>query len=295
MDAPEAARLLEKALEGKGRDFTIADAAAKSGLALRDAEAGLHALVSEYRGHLRVTSDGDLLFRFPTGFTKPWETRDRLAELGRKAARGALGVGRFVVRAWISIVLVGYALIFLALIIGLAFARSGGDSRDSRGGVGLEVGYVFFRIVADALFWTFHPFSPFAYVDYGVPAVARPRRKKKDETPFYDKVNRFFFGPEVPGPDPPAMERRFLAELRAQTGRIAAPDATRCTGLPRDQADPLLSRLPLDYEGEVEVSEEGGIVYRFEALRKPAEEAPVDRPRPIWARLKKLVPLTGNT
>src|SRR5271168_5282024 len=138
MDAAQAARALEKALTGQGRDFTIADAAAKGGLALRDAGTGLHALLSEYRGHLRVTSEGELLFRFPAGFTKPWETRARLAELGRKAGKVLLGVARFVVRAWISVVLIGYALLFLALIIALMFARSG-DSRDSRGGFGIEI------------------------------------------------------------------------------------------------------------------------------------------------------------
>jgi hypothetical protein len=295
MDAARAAQDLERALAGKGTDFTIADAAAKSGMPLRDAEAGLHALLSEYRGHLRVTSEGELLFRFPHGFTKPWETRTKLAELGRKIQKGALGVGRFVVRAWISIVLIAYALIFLALIIGLAFARSS-DSRDSRGGVGFEVGYVFFRIVADALFWTFHPFSPFAYAEtsYGAPAYARRRQKPKDETPFYEKVNRFFFGPEVPDPDPRAMERRLLAEIRAQKGRIGLADVIRVTGLPRDEADPLMARLLLDYDGTVDVSEEGGIVYRFESLRKTVDQAPMDRPKPVWARLKKLVPLTGN-
>lgn len=292
MEASQAAQVLEKALSDKGKDFTIADAAAKSGLSLRDAGNGLHALVTEYRGHLRVTAEGELLFRFPTGFTKPWQTRTRLAELGHRASRALLGVGRFVVRAWISIVLVGYALLFLALIVGLAFARSG-DSRDSRGGVGLEVGYVFFRVVADALFWTFHPFSPFAYADYGTIAVA-PRRRKRDETPFYEKVNRFFFGPDVPEPDPRAMERRILAEIRAQKGRIGLADVIRVTGLPRDQADPLMSRLLLDYEGEVEVSEEGGLYYRFEALRKTVDEGPVARPTPIWSKLKRLVPLTGN-
>jgi hypothetical protein len=90
------------------------------------------------------------------------------------------------------------------------------------------------------------------------------------------------------------MERRILAEIRAQKGRIGLADVIRVTGLPRDQADPLMSRLLLDYEGEVEVSEEGGIVYRFEALRKTVDLGPVARPQPIWARLKRLVPLTGN-
>ncbi len=298
MDATQAARALEQALASGSRrdakDFTIADASARSGLALRDAGTGLHALLSEYRGHLRVTAEGELLFRFPAGFTKPWETRTRLEELGRRAGKVLLGVARFVVRAWISIVLVGYALVFLALIIGLTFARSG-DSRGSRGGgVGLQLGSVFFRVVFDALFWTFHPFSPFAYVGYSSPVDARARQRTKDATPFYDKVNRFFFGPDVPEPDPRAMERRILAEIRAQKGRIGIADVIRVTGLPRDEADPLMSRLLLDYEGDVEVSEEGGIFYRFEALRKTVEEAPTERPSPIWTRLKKLAPLTGN-
>jgi hypothetical protein len=294
MDAPSAAKALEAALRGKGTDFTVADAATKSGLALRDAETGLHALLAEYRGHLRVTEEGELLFRFPAGFTKPWETRTRLEALGRRAARAALGVGRFVVRAWISVVLIGYALLFLALIVGLTLAR-GSDSRDSRGGVGVELGYVFFRVVMDALFWTFHPFSPFAYADYRVARRAPRAEKKADPTPFYEKVNRFFFGPDVPEPDPRATERQILAEIRAQKGRIGLADVIRVTGLPRDQADPLMSRLLLDYEGEVDVSEEGGIVYRFPALRKTVDEEPTPRPKPVWARVKRLVPLTGNT
>ncbi len=192
-------------------------------------------------------------------------------------------------------VLVGYAAIFLALIIGLTFARSG-DNRGRGGGVGLELGSVFFRVVFDALFWTFHPFSPFAYADYGARSDYGVRRAqaRKDATPFYDKVNRFFFGPDVPEPDPRAMERRILAEIRAQKGRIGLADVIRVTGLPRDEADPLMSRLLLDYEGDVEVSEEGGIFYRFEALRKTVEEAPTSRPGPIWAKLKRLTPLTGN-
>jgi hypothetical protein len=301
MNAEQAAGALKKALDGKGTTFTIADASAKSGLPLRDAESGMHALLSEYRGHLRVTSEGELVFVFPHGFTKPWETRTRIQALADKTGRALLGVGRFVVRAWISVVLIGYALLFLALILGLTFARSSSD-RDDRGGLGFGVIYVLFRVVAEALFWTFHPFSPFAYSYYdsqpAYPSRAQ-RRRDANEPRFYDKVNRFFFGPDVPEPDPREMEKRVLAEIRAQKGRIGLADVIRVTGLPRDEADPMMSRLMLDYDGTVEVSEEGGIVYRFEALRKTVEQAPPGapapaRPEPIWSRMKSLVPLTGN-
>jgi hypothetical protein len=73
----------------------------------------------------------------------------------------------------------------------------------------------------------------------------------------------------------------------------------RVTGLPRDQADPMMARLMLDYEGDVDVSEDGGIVYRFEKIRKTAADtasSAVERePPPAWARVRPMPPLTGNS
>lgn len=305
-DPKEAATVLEKAFLAGGKrdrakDYTIADAAAASGLPLRDAEQGLHHLVSEYRGHLRVGEKGDLIFRFPNGLTKPWERREAFSALLHKVGRGLLGAGRFIVRAWLTIVLIGYVVIFLLLILGLTFARGEG-SRDR--GIGLDLFVVLFRVIADALFWTFHPFSPFAVTlpSEAVPSVGKRRRRRDkdgEDVPFYDKVNRFFFGPREPEPDPLAMEKLVVSEIRAKRGRIGLLDVIRVTGLPRDKADPLMARLMLDYDGEVEVSEEGGIHYRFEALRKTVEQAPPNMTESpgapsIWEKKKELLPLTGN-
>ncbi|MFO0756997.1 MAG: hypothetical protein U0359_10915 [Byssovorax sp.] len=302
---PAAAEALKPSLT-KGKkvsapiDCTIADAAEKSGLPLRDAEQGLHHLLSSYRGHLRVTSEGELLFRFPNGFTRPWETKDRFDAFVGALGRGLLGVGRFIVRAWIAIVLIGYALLFLALMIGLMFARSSDSKSERGGGVGFEVGYLLLRAISEALFWTFHPFSPVAVGTYDYdarPARRARRQQKEDSEPFYEKVNRFFFGPQDPPPDPRAMEKAILAEIRAQKGRIGLGDVMRVTGLPRDQADPLMARLMLDYEGTVEVSDEGGIAYRFESMRKTIEDGGAVEQRrapPIWSRLSTMSPLTGN-
>lgn len=301
----EAARALEKALAGFRGDVTVADASARSGLALRDAERGLHALVRTYRGHLKATSSGELLFSFPRGLTKPWEVPTpvrRAAGAGLRFAKGAL---RFLLRAWISIVLVAYAVAFLILIIGAALARSsadrGGSSRrDDPIGPGA---WLVMRMVTDALFWTFHPLSPVSVAyrphhpgfDRAWRARAATGRARRDETPFYEKVNRFVFGPEKPRPDSREMERRLVAEIRAQKGRIGLADVMRVTGLPRDEADPLMARLLLDYDGDVGVSEEGGIVYRFEALRRTAGSEPAaPRPSPVWSKLKPKPPLTGN-
>ena len=62
-----------------------------------------------------------------------------------------------------------------------------------------------------------------------------------------------------------------LAAIRAGKGRIGLADVMRVTGLPREKADPMMARLMLDYEGDVDVSEEGGIVYRFAAIREDGD------------------------
>jgi hypothetical protein len=307
LSPPDAGRALAKALTDPRAPLTVADAAAASGLALRDAERGLQWLSAEYRGHLRVTESGELLFVFPNGFTKPWETKDRISGLLSAMGRGAMGALRFIVRAWVMIVLVGYVAIFLAAVIGLMFANQG-DRNDRRGRLpGGELAAVFLRVLADALFWTFHPFSPFAvgYGNYGYGVRAssfngtQARRATRDETPFYEKVNRFFFGPTRPPPDRRVTERKILAELRAQKGRIGLADVMRVTGLPRAEADPLMARLMVDYDGDVGVSEDGGIYYHFESMRKTAAEAGAEgsgaRPRAAWDEPTAVPPLTGNT
>jgi hypothetical protein len=160
-------------------------------------------------------------------------------------------------------------------------------------------------MIADALFWTFHPFSPLSYGYYGYgygagydgyvdrrqETYGRPERPK---VPFYEKVNRFVFGPPQPKEDPHAARACILAEIRAQRGRITLADVMRVTGLPRDQADPLMARLMLDHDGEVDVAEGGGIVYRFEALRRSAGNVDVAPPPAAWDVPTQLPPLTGN-
>lgn len=285
--SPEAAAdVLRKAISDPKKPLTIADAAALGGMPLRDAEVGLHFLVKEYRGHLRVGEKGDLVFLFPHGFTQPWKTTEAFERFFGALGRGLMGVGRFVVRAWLMIVLVAYAAIFVALLIALS-----ASNRDDRRGspAGAIVG-VLFRTLADALFWTFHPFSPF-YVDY--PRLERKRREEPS-VPFYEKVNRFVFGPTPRPEDPLELERRVIAQIRASKGRVGLGDVMRATGKPREVVDAMMARLMLDYDGTVEVSEDGGIYYVFSEIRKTARDEDVRPPPPAWDFKKVLAPLTGN-
>lgn len=285
-DTQRAAELIRKAVADPRKPFTVADASTAAGIPLRDAEAGLNVLTSEYRGHLRVSEDGDLVHVFPHGFTKPWENKEAIERALEKIGGALLGVGRFVVRAWLLVVMVAYAAFFVALLIGLMFAGKSND-RDDRGGIGDLVG-VILRVLFEAAYWTFHPWSPF-YVE-----GPRFEERARDKTPFYEKVNRFVFGPTVAPVDPNAMRAKVLAEIRAKKGRIGLADVMRITGLPRDEADPMMAKLMLDHDGSVHVGEQGGIVYRFESMRRTADESRAHPPRPAWETPPVLPPLTGN-
>lgn len=298
LEAEKAAEILEQALKGHRGDLTIADASAKSGLALRESELGLHFLSSKYRGTLSATEKGELLFRFPYGFSLPFAKKPGVIRFFDKLKRGILGVGKFILRAWISIVLIGYVGVFLALALVLMF--SGRDE-----GKGGALAYLLFRVIAEALFWTFHPFSPFAHDTWshtqsrrnarGAARYRMESQPREEKVPFYERVNRFVFGPEEKKPDAREFERRIIAQIRASRGRIGLADVMKVTGLPREEADPLMARLMLDYEGEVEVSDEGGIFYKFPALRRTAQETAFERPPPpAWNEKAKAPPITGN-
>jgi hypothetical protein len=298
---PPSTAILENALANFRGDLTVADAATRSGLPLREAEGALRGLAAEYGGHLSATSKGELIYSFPGGLTRPPETR-LLRRAGRALVKFAAGALRLVVRAWVSVVLVGYALAFVAILLGLAFR--GGDDRDDRSpldGVGSVL-----RMVAEALFWTFHPFSPVSFGREPYWLHDQPRRRTA-ALPFYERVNRFVFGPPEPKLDPRESERQVLAEIRRNKGRISPADVMRATGCTRPAAEQQLLRLVVDYDGDLTVSESGAILYSFAELRttagpdgdeggsrrvSAAREVAVS---PAWRQRAEMPPLTGNT
>jgi hypothetical protein len=294
MEPAAAAAVLVRTLTPTPRGTTVADASVASGLPLRDAESGLTWLTSEFRGQYRVTEAGDLVHVFPHGFTKPWETRELLGRFVTRAGAVVAGFGRFVVRAWLLIAIVAYAAIFVAIALGLGSGRDDSNGRSS----GDSLLGALLRMVAEAFYWTFHPFSPLAYHYGGWSDRAADLRQREPGTkvPFYEKVNRFVLGPTAPARDPHADRARILAEVRALDGRVALADVMRVTGLSREEADPLMARLMLDHDGSVEVSEGAGIFYRFTALRRTAGDtsAKAARPSAAWETPETLRPLTGN-
>jgi len=105
------------------------------------------------------------------------------------------------------------------------------------------------------------------------------------------------FGVPTPPPDPRDDDRKALAEIRRQKGRVVPGDLMRVTGAPREEAERQLLRLVVDQAGEIAVSDEAAIVYRFPGLRATASasgQAGTAGPPAIWNERAVVPPLTGN-
>jgi hypothetical protein len=284
LGARGAAAIIEPRLAGFRGDLTVADGAARGGLALRDAEVGLRWLASERGGQLKATETGELLYSFPRGLVAA-PRPGGLTRALRATGRALSSVGRFVVRAWVSVVLVSYAVIFVAVAVAMASSREGDGIGDALVGV--------LDVIVEALYWTFHPFSP---INWGrEPRWIWGGRRRKRGLPFYERVNRFVFGPPPEVEDRRERERRVLDEIRRQDGRVGPGDLMRVTGGDRESAERDLLRLVVDYDGDIQVSEDGAIVYVFKALRTTAGRGGgALSPRPAWSERRLVPPLTGN-
>jgi hypothetical protein len=282
LTARHAAAVLEPKLADFRGGLTVADGAARGGLSLREAETGLRWLASERGGHLAATESGEVLYSFPDGLVERrkegWLTR-----AAKATGRVLAGVGRFVVRAWVSIVMVSYAVIFLAVAIAIAARSEDSD-------VGAVIGVVL-RVIGESLYWTFHPFSPV----YWSLEPGWARQPKRRGLPFYERVNRFVFGPPPVVEDPRERERRVLGEIRRLRGRVGPGDLMRVTGMDREAAERELLRLVVDYDGDVQVSDEGALVYAFKSLRLTSGQTVDSSPAPVWQRRETLPALTGNS
>lgn len=271
------------------KPLTLADIATKSGVSLMETKTLLNTLIYEYRGNLSATSLGELLYTFPHGFSKPWEIKEKSEIFWAKVKNTALGFLKFVVRAWITIVMVGYVVIFALILLALSFSKS--DDRDDRPSFGSSIMmHMLLRMIFDSLFWTFHPFSPFYYRrdDY------YDQRRAKPSVPFYERVNRYFFGPEEKSETIEDKTRVVMQEIRALKGRVGIFDVMRVTGMSKEEIDPFMAGLLAKYEGDIEVTEEGAIYFVFPSIRKTTLMSS-DRPMPaVWNRIVEIPPFTGN-
>ena len=286
---PRARDVLFDALRQKARGqtalvkLTRADAVALTGLPNDQAEPALKSLVAIYRSHMAVTDEGELVYEFDPSLERRDRVslRERLAAAGQVAWRGF----QFLFKIWIVVTLVTYVVAFLAMMVSLMVARSSSDRDDRRGGDGFGFPWLWFWLMPDL--------APPGYARdaYGRP-LRRPRNVPKKR--FYQSVFDFVFGPKSAPHDAREADKRLLAFLRDHKGRVTAAELSALTGLSLASAEEELTRLMVEYDGEVEVADDGTLLYVFEEVL-PSASAAGTRWTWAWDQAEPVPPLTGNT
>lgn len=286
---PKAADLLLAALKQRSRGrtelvkVTPADAVALTGMPSAQAEPALKSLVATYRSHLAVTDEGELVYEFDPSLERRDKVplSEKLAAAGQAAWKGF----QFLFKVWIVVTLVVYVVAFIAMMISLMVARSSSDRDDRRGGDGFGMGWLWFWMMPDLA-------PPGYYRDpYG-----RPMRRvaNRPEKRFYQSVFDFVFGPKAAAADPHAADKRLVAFLREHKGRMTASELSALTGLSLQAAEEELTRLMVEYDGDVEVAADGTLLYVFTGVLPSAEDAGT-RWTWAWDAPDPVPPLTGNT
>jgi hypothetical protein len=286
-----------KSLKKRDGVATAGDVAADTGLGYGNVETALRRMLSKYKSHLDVDDDGNLRYRFDPGFVKRGEDPGRFwHDLRRTLWNGF----KWFFKVWIMVTLVGYTIIFILLLIALAvagIAASASSDSDSDGLI--ELPFYLLARVLETLFWI----NLFDDRRYGGRRRRRRRRgrsrlhrkAKKPDKAFYQKVFDFVFGPETK-PNPLKAQTAFTQFVREMNGRVTAADWAARTGQSLDEAENALTAAIVRFNGDVDVSDEGHLVYRFDELMVTAGagQRTSRGPDKIWNVRKKVPGFTGN-
>jgi hypothetical protein len=201
-----------KTFRNNSLQATVGDIIGETNLSVGEIETHMPVVLRNYRGHVKVADSGDLLYYFPEGL------KDRVGGFGAKAGKffrslwqGIVKTAQFLFKAWIMVMLVGYFVLFIALLVlSLALSaagnRSGGGRSTSRGG-GFMAGGLF-RIMINL--WLYS-------------GLQEPRRgmgirtAKRKVRPFHIAVFEYVFGPKRdPKKESENELNRLIQHIRSQ-------------------------------------------------------------------------------
>ncbi len=291
-----------KSLKKRDGVATAGDVSADTGLGYDQTEIALQHMLSQYKSHLDVDDDGNLRYRFDPSFVR------RGHEPGRawhNFKRGAWKAFMAFFKVWTMVMLVGYTVLFVLLLIavGIAGLTASMQGNNRRGGGRVSV--LPFLLVARFLEWMFW----WNILTSSQPGYGRgygrqrgglfggmgARERKKPTKPFYQKIFDYLFGPELPKTDPLGPEKAFAQFVRSRHGRVTAAEWASRTGQSLQEAENALTASIVRFNGDVDVSDDGVLVYRFDELVVTAEKGEhYQDVSPIWRREAKVGPFTGN-
>jgi hypothetical protein len=264
-------RKLVKTLQHRKRESTVADLIRETGLPKYQVAETIKTVARDYAGHMKVTESGEILYYFPDGLV------NRNRGFGARLRRGLRKFGRaigkaltFLFKIWIVAMLIGYFVLFVALLV-LAVVASIAVSASSResGGGGRSRGFGGFG----GLYLTVRVFEMFLWLWlYSGAGSVRKRRKPKSGRPLHQTVFSFVFGDGDPGADWEATEKRaVLRFVQSHKGVISREEFMALTGRDEYESQQLLNALLVEFDGEPGVTEGGTLVFSFPEVMRTRE------------------------
>jgi hypothetical protein len=291
---PKVQERVVSCLRVRSNESTVADIVAATALPKYQVEQAMKLVLDEYAGRLKATESGELLYSFPDGMRS--RTRGFGPAFRRFWAvfsRGAARVLTILFKIWIVAMLVGYFAAFVAILVVAvlaAFAASAAgkgerDSRSRRDGDGFGALSMVVRLLDVALrMWVWS-------------SILQGPKKRPAGRPFYKSVFAFVFGEgDVNAGWEESEKQALLAFIRARRGVITIDELMALTGRTEDEAQALINRYLLEYEGEPAVTDEGTVIFRFpELLRTTQQEQRAFSSASLPAsRMKRLAPFSTN-
>jgi hypothetical protein len=286
---PRVKNQLVRVLKRKKNESTIADLISASGLPKHQVEETIKIISDEYRGHLKVTESGELVYYFPSGMKNQVKgfipgLKRFLSGFGRVMKR----ILTFLFKIWIMVMLVGYFILFLVILIAALVAAIGisfsgkNRSRSSKGG---------------AFYLVIKLFELFARIWFYGQIIKGPRmQRRKKGRPLHQAVFAFVFGEPDLNAEWENEERKFvISYIQSHKGVITLEELMAITGKNTEEANLLINRYLLEYEGEPQVTDDGSIVYFFPGLLRTAGGITARQPVSLRnPRKKVLVPFNLN-
>lgn len=319
----EREQQLVKALRQLEGRATLADVVRATGLPREQTEQDLRALLGLYRSHLAVDEDGELLYLFSPQMERrvsPPGLAEFLHKLWRWTVKAAVLGIKIAVMALLVFYVLAFCVLIIAAVVALASADADigdvGDVGDSGGCLSSigdtlifwDVGYVDYVPFVDntprARTWDELNRVPDALRE---PRALEPRyvtdryqRRRSRKKRFHEEVFSFLFGPQVPDPSPMPAERELLAWIHDHKGVITMTELITRTGLSVDDAEQEMARLLSRYSGDVEVSDDGVLLYTFHGLKVTAQrhgrlKVEARAAPPAWHRFEPGQQLIGNS
>ncbi len=270
-----------KAVETLDYRVTAGDVAAKTGLNISQAEAGVLALASATQAHLQVAETGDIAYEFPRQFrsilrNQYWQLR------WQETWEKIWAVLFYLIRISFGIMLIlAVVLVFTAIIVIQISMQRDDDNRGRSysGGIGFNP---WLWIGRDWFYWfSYGPRPQYGRYDYS------SRNRQENKLNFLEGVYSFLFGDGDPNKN--LDERRWGAiatVIRNNRGAVSAEqlvpylDNANLDDDLEDYIIPALSR----FNGRPKVSPQGDLVYYFPELQVTANN---HKPQSVQAYLKE--------